>query len=82
MFDFDAASAAWRENKISQENGTFTYKCKVPNCKRACHVYSKKNKNKKFKMDLDIGMNDVCTRHILLISQKNNKKMKGALLFE
>ena len=26
-FDFDAASAAWKANKVPQGNGTYTYKC-------------------------------------------------------
>jgi len=27
VFDFDEASAAWKENKIAKGNGTYTYKC-------------------------------------------------------
>jgi hypothetical protein len=27
--DFDAASEAWKSNKISKGNGTYTYKCQA-----------------------------------------------------
>lgn len=27
IIDFDAASAAWKANKIPKGNGTYTYKC-------------------------------------------------------
>lgn len=67
MFNFDEASAAWRANKIPQENGTFAYKCNVTECTRACHVYSSNNKRKR--KDTDIGVSDYCRKHILLAKE-------------
>ncbi len=52
--NFDESSKAWRENKISNGNGSFSYRCKV--CPRACLVYSKNNKK-------NYGISEFCKKH-------------------
>ena len=63
--NFDESSKAWRENKINNGNGSFSYRCKV--CLRACLVYSKNNKNK-------FGVSDFCKKH----QQKKQKQILKA----
>ncbi len=56
--NFDESSRAWRENKINNGNGSFSYRCKI--CSRACLVYSKTNKKKK---NCLIPISEFCKKH-------------------
>lgn len=54
--DFDAASRAWRENKVSLGNGQFRYKCdnldiSSKHIKRKTFVVSNYNTRKKYKIN-------------------------------
>ena len=55
--DFDAASEAWKTNKISQGNGTYRYCCMA--------VISKMNSQEKCSRKI-VSPHEYCRRHICL----------------